>query len=109
MRFDARPLKLGPDSKNRARFGKDSSAPPDCSQILPSSYASRITAVELNSAISSSLLDLFLTTQPTIAFIEDTGFRLKFEAAGRRFDQLEDQSQVRRSQSPAARTLTIRL
>lgn len=37
---------------------------------------------------------VYLTTQPTIALVEDTNFRFTFEAAGRRLNQLDDQAQV---------------
>ncbi|ORY91448.1 hypothetical protein BCR35DRAFT_298608 [Leucosporidium creatinivorum] len=70
------------------------SPPMEASYIFPSSYASRINTMEVQGAVAGSLMDLYLTTQPTIALIEDTNFRVTFEAAGRRLGQLDDQAQV---------------
>lgn len=51
----------------------------------------------LTSAIvrpADSCAPLCWQTQPTVALVEDTGFRMTFELAGRRLDQLDDISQV---------------
>ncbi|KAI5480504.1 Zn(2)-C7 fungal-type transcription factor [Pseudohyphozyma bogoriensis] len=62
--------------------------------ITPTSTTSRLATKEIQGAMISSLIDLYLTTSPTIALVEDTKFRLNFELSGRRLDTLDDQSQV---------------
>ncbi|KAI5475992.1 Zn(2)-C7 fungal-type transcription factor [Pseudohyphozyma bogoriensis] len=55
----------------------------------------KLVTTELEAALSSSLLDLYmLLPQPRIALLEGSNFRKNFERAGRRIDEMDLSSQV---------------
>ncbi|KAL8286899.1 hypothetical protein RQP46_003905 [Phenoliferia psychrophenolica] len=59
-----------------------------------SAVTSRLVGSELQAAVSASLLDFYLTCQPTVPLVECTSFRSTFHSAGRRLEALDPQSQV---------------
>lgn len=62
--------------------------------LFSNSVTSRLAGTEIQGAVTASLLEFYLTTQPPIPLIADTAFHTSFELAGRRLHALDNQSQV---------------